>query len=140
MLSTGHLTILQYNIQKSRKEVVIPLFEDQRVQNVDILAIEEPWRNPAQATTYHPLKRFLELVFEDRSNNTRECFFVNRRLALSESGFTHHTPDLCTPHLKIAELRKIHIHSVYNPCFSRGDDLSKGSIPILMKSDSGLSG
>lgn len=112
---------------------MIPLFEDQRVQDVDILAIQEPWRNPVQATTYHPLKRFFGLVFEDRSNNTRVCFFVNKRLALSEWSFTHHTPDLCTLHLKIAELRKIHIHNVYNPCSSGGDDLSNGSIPNLMK-------
>lgn len=84
MLSTGHLTILQYNVRKSRKGVMIPLFEDQRVQDIDILAIQEPWRNPAQATTYHSLKRFFELLFDGRSNNTRVCFFVNKRLALSE--------------------------------------------------------
>ena len=112
---------------------MISLFEDQWVQDIDILAIQEPWRNPGQGTTYHPLKRFFELVFDDKSNNTRVCFFVNKKLALSEWSFTYNTSELCTLHLKIAELRKIHIHNVYNPCSSRGDDLSKGSIPNLMK-------
>lgn len=88
---------------------MIPLFEDQRVQDVDILAIQEPWRNPAQATTYHPLKGIFELVFEDKSNNTRVCFFVNKRLALSEWSFTHNTPDLCTLHLKIEKTSITHM-------------------------------
>lgn len=35
---------------------MIPLFGNPQVQNIDLLAIQEPWQNPAQATTYHPLK------------------------------------------------------------------------------------
>lgn len=83
MLRTGHLTILQYNARKSRRGVMMPLFEDQRVQNIDILAIKEPRRNPAQATTYHPLKRVFEFVFEDRSNNTRVVNIINEAMNIS---------------------------------------------------------
>ena len=60
---------------------------------------------------------------------TKEITYI----ALSEWSFTHHTSNLCTLHLKVAELRKIHVHNVYNPCSSRGDDLFKGTIPNLMK-------
>ncbi len=112
---------------------MILLLEDQQAQDIDIMAIQDLWQNFAQATTYYPLKKFFKLVFDDKSNNTRVCFFVNKRLALSEWSFTHYTSDLYTLNLKIAELQKIHIHNVYNACTSKRDDLSKGSIPNLMK-------
>lgn len=54
---------------------MIPLFENQAVQAIDVLAIQKLWQNPWQATTFHPLKRCFELVFDDRNNSTRVCFF-----------------------------------------------------------------
>lgn len=59
MVSQDKLTILQYNMRKSRKEVMIPLFENEQIKEVDIIARQEPWQNPWKHTTYHPLKSFL---------------------------------------------------------------------------------
>lgn len=54
---------------------MIAFFENQAVENIDVLTIQEPWQNPYQVTTYHPLKRCFELVFDDRNKSTRVCFF-----------------------------------------------------------------
>lgn len=39
MLITKHLTILQYNLRKSSKGIMILLFKNQAIENIDILAI-----------------------------------------------------------------------------------------------------
>ncbi len=39
MISQDKLTILQYNTRKSRKEVMIPLFENEHIEEVDIIAL-----------------------------------------------------------------------------------------------------
>lgn len=38
------LSILQYNTRKSRKQVVMPLFDDPQTLSYDIIAIQEPWQ------------------------------------------------------------------------------------------------
>ena len=48
------LKILQYNVQKSKDKVMAPLLADPRIQKFDIIAIQEPWKNPYQETTYYP--------------------------------------------------------------------------------------
>ncbi len=112
---------------------MIPLFENRAVENVDVLTIQESWHNPWQATTYHPLKQYFELVFDDQNKGTRVCFFINKKLALSKWSFTYQMADLCTLHLKVSDQQTLHVHNVYNPCSSRGDDLSEGIIPDLME-------
>jgi hypothetical protein len=37
------LRILQYNVHKSKDRVLIPLFEDERIADIDIIAVQEPW-------------------------------------------------------------------------------------------------
>jgi len=51
---TGTLKILQYNVNHGKEATVIPLLQDQRVKEFDILAIQEPWRNLYIATGYNP--------------------------------------------------------------------------------------
>ncbi|KMQ41166.1 Endonuclease/exonuclease/phosphatase [Trichophyton rubrum] len=45
--------ILQYNVQKSRDVVLAYLFQDPRILEYDILAIQEPWSNHFIAISYH---------------------------------------------------------------------------------------
>jgi hypothetical protein len=35
------LQLLQYNVQKSKDKVMVPLFEDPRIWDFDIIAIQE---------------------------------------------------------------------------------------------------
>lgn len=43
MVGHRELRILQYNVQKSRDVVLASLFQDPKVLEYDILAIQEPW-------------------------------------------------------------------------------------------------
>jgi hypothetical protein len=45
MLGYQELRILQYNVQKLREVVLTSLFQNPRVLEYDVLAIQEPWRN-----------------------------------------------------------------------------------------------
>lgn len=108
------LTILQYNTRKSREVVMIPLFEDlENILKVDIIALQEPWRNQRDLTAYHPLKQNFELIYLP-SIETRVCFYVRKGIALSSWTYTHHSADYTTLHLFTTNHRKIHVHNIYN--------------------------
>jgi hypothetical protein len=76
MLENHTLSILQYDVNKSRSGVMIPLFESEGITDFDILAIQEPWRNLYQPTTNNRLNQYFELHYMN-DKNTRVCFFVN---------------------------------------------------------------
>jgi endonuclease/exonuclease/phosphatase (EEP) superfamily protein YafD len=48
------IRILQYNVNKSRNKVLAALLEDQRLKTYDVIAIQEPWRNPFDSQAYNP--------------------------------------------------------------------------------------
>uniref|UniRef100_A0A8H7K2N2 RNase H type-1 domain-containing protein n=1 Tax=Bionectria ochroleuca TaxID=29856 RepID=A0A8H7K2N2_BIOOC len=115
-LMVGHheLRILQYNVQKSRDVVLASLFKDARVREYDILAIQEPWRNPFITTTYHPLKTDFQLTyFNDAA--TRVCLYINKRIDPSTWSVSHISKDINYLSLRNpASNETIHILNVYN--------------------------
>ena len=117
MTKDRQISILQYNVMRSRTKVMAPLFRDRRTREFDIIALQEPWKNPFRDTTYHPLKREFELLHFN--GPARTCIFVNKRIASSSWTVTYHTSDLCTLHLKLANNSNaggaIHIYNIYNP-------------------------
>jgi ribonuclease HI len=129
MLKDNTLSILQYNVNKSRDKVMAGLLADERALEYDIIAIQEPWRNPFHHTTYHPVKDRFDLIYQD-SESTRVCFFINIKLRGSWT-YTHHSPDYTTIALQIQEHhpRTIHIHNVYNP--SPWPACPLGTLPLL---------
>jgi hypothetical protein len=127
------LTVLQYNVNKSRERVMAPLLADENVWKYDIIAIQEPWRNRFQTTTYHPVKDRFDLVYNEQPN-TRVCFFINSQLRGAWT-HTHHTPDLDTLHLQFQdgkEVRTVHIHNVYYPVEGQ-DGNQPSTLPDLRK-------
>jgi len=44
--NTDGLKILQYNVMRSRDEVMATLLRDPKIQDYDILALQEPWKKP----------------------------------------------------------------------------------------------
>ena len=50
MIAENTLTILQYNVRKSRDTVMATLLRDPRIKDLDIIAIQEPWRNSFSET------------------------------------------------------------------------------------------
>ena len=59
------LSILQYNVRKSKDKVMASLLRDKRITNYDILAIQEPWRNPFINTIHNPIPQHFELAYVD---------------------------------------------------------------------------
>lgn len=82
MITQNTLTILQYNVRKSRDTVMATFLCDPRINDYDIIAIQELWRNPFSTTTHHLAKDQFHLCYptNEEEGPARVCFFVNRRL------------------------------------------------------------
>ena len=116
------IKILQYNVMKSRDVVMATLLRDPRIQEYDILALQEPWRNPFISTTHNPITHSFHLCFpnDSREAPARVCFFVNKRIESNKWRFTEQTRDLCTLEIitntpPTEAATKFYIHNVYNP-------------------------
>lgn len=61
---------------------MIALLRDLGVLDHDILAIEEPWKNPIAETTNHPTKSAVYLCYPKTGEDgpVRVCLFTNKRL------------------------------------------------------------
>ena len=118
----------------SKDRVMASLLKDKRTLKYDILAIQEPWKNPFENTTFHPAKDSFHLVYNTRTERTRVCFFVNKRLETSRWSVAEHSADLITLKLQIKgqqEDRIINIHNAYNPPPILDSHEPIGTIPAL---------
>ena len=109
-----------------------PLLGDEQTWNYDIIAIQEPWGNKFQQTTYNPIKDRFDLLYQEH-DQTRVCFFVNKRLA-GRWIHTSHTPDLATLKLWIVgetEEQWINIHNPYKPIPTSNRDDEPSTLPDL---------
>ena len=114
MVGHQELRILQYNVQKSRDVVLASLFQDPRILEYDVLAIQEPWRNPFIATSYHPLKAHFQLTYLD-DDATRVCFYINKRIDPSTWSVSYITKDIIALEITNPTLHnKLCIINVYN--------------------------
>jgi len=100
------------------------LLNDKQIQQYDILAIQEPWRNPFFHTTYNPTRDHFDLIYQNHSANmTRKGQWT----------YTDHSPDLITLSIRCSINdtleRTIHIHNIYNPSPSTNSRL--GTLPLL---------
>jgi hypothetical protein len=114
MIKHQELHILQYNIWKSKDVVLASLFQDRWIREYDVLAIQEPWRNPFIPTTYHPLKTDFQLAYLEHKA-TRVCFYINKRIDPSTWNTTHLTKDITMLEISNPTLgNKLRIINVYN--------------------------
>jgi hypothetical protein len=88
MIIQNTLTILHYNVRRSKDTVMATLLREPRINNYDILAIQEPWSNPFSATTHHPAMDRFHICYPDDEEGgpARVCFFVNKRLGRIAAG------------------------------------------------------
>ena len=132
------LSILQYNVRKSRDTVMATLLRDSRVAEFDVLALQEPWRNPYIATTHHPAKDTFHLCCppdDGESRPARICFFVNKRLDHSKWRFDAHSRDAGSLTIEIQledrETTQITIYNVYNP--TKGAEDRESVLPVVSR-------
>jgi hypothetical protein len=90
---------------------MIPLLEDRLVKAYDVLAIQEPWRNPSALTTYRGRGTGFFLAHDKVPG--RVCFYINERLDPNSWTIIYHSPDFCTLSLQ-AEQQTWQIHNVYS--------------------------
>jgi exonuclease III len=113
---THTLRILQYNVNKSRNKVLAALLEDPEIKNYDIIAVQEPWRNPFDSQAYNPRQSGFHLI-DKKSAESRVSIYVNKEISSNIWTETIHSPDLITVSIRLAGERNeiINIHNIYNP-------------------------
>jgi len=75
------LRILQYNVQKSKNGVMVPLVNGSHTP-YDIIAIQEPWLNLMLNITYYPRSCKYNLVFPQQGR-ARTCLLINKQIPLA---------------------------------------------------------
>lgn len=118
------LQILQYNVGK-RRTVMLDLFINDEVNNIDIIAIQEPWRNSETGLIPNMDKDHFELVYLMNNSRARVCFFINKKAALAGWQYKTYSNDLSTVTVKTSDGRKIRVHNIYN------QPITEGSLGLL---------
>jgi exonuclease III len=131
----SQLRILQYNVNHGKEATIIPLLRDTRIKEFDILAIQEPWRNPNIATGYNPLRSSFYLAYPP-DKLTRVCFYVNKALHPGKWSVTNHHKDMQTLTIDLnrapgQESTPIQIHNVYNPSPASYTSQEMGTLATL---------
>ena len=82
-----YLSMIQYNMRKDKDGTMAPFLRDERVLSADVIAVQEPWSNPYQATTHHPQKDLYHLAWpsdeiprETGRSPVRVCMFIHKRI------------------------------------------------------------
>ena len=117
MLENDTLSILQYNVNNSKIQIMISLFETESIEKFDILIMQKFWKNSFQLTTNNRLSQQFELLYMPDAV-TRVCMFINKRIAKIEYFHTFHNRNLISLRMQIADDRVINIHNMYNSCKS----------------------
>jgi hypothetical protein len=86
------------------------------VAEADIIAVQEPWENPYNDTTYHPLKQTHELLYPNSSETggrARVCMYVAKRVTT----WTHHVHSAFCHELRFkTTLGELRFFNIYNEC------------------------
>lgn len=87
---------------------------ENEVVSADVIAIQEPWENPFQDNTHHPLKQTHELIYPQASETEgrgRVCIFIAKRL---EHTHLAHSRDCQEVRIKTELSGELRIINVYN--------------------------
>ena len=96
---------------------MLPLLADPNTQDYDIIAIQEPWRNPSIPTTLISYQSGFHLLYRP-NRDTRVCFYINNTIDPDSWEVEYRSADMCTLkiRMKIGNTSDvIHIHNMYNP-------------------------
>lgn len=117
MSNKATLSILQYNMRNERVTTMIPLLADPKLQDYNVVAIQEPWKNLFGATTLSFHCSGFHLLYKPRGN-TQVCLYINERIDPDSWEIEYGSADICTLKIKIQNNNVkslIYIYNVYNP-------------------------
>ena len=136
-MSGRNLKIMQYNVRKEKIKVLTPLLESEEVQDMDILAIQEPWFNTTNKSTYNPSHSKFHLVHQGKEG-TRVCIYVNKRIDIDSWDEVFSGNDCCSIKIKLKKTEdteekiEVWVHNVYNPSpTSYKTKDSPSTIPVI---------
>ncbi|KAK8006761.1 WD40-repeat-containing domain protein [Apiospora arundinis] len=96
-------------------------FDDPKVLDYDVIAIQEPWINSKEYNSYNPRAMDFTLWLPTPDKITGVAFYVNKRLDQSRISFTSHTSHLATLAISYDPVttttttpNTLYIHNVYN--------------------------
>ncbi len=110
------LWILQYNVYKFREKMMIVLLHEKKIKNHDILILQELWWFDENFRAYCSTT----VNFTLKNNESRICFYINKRIDSNIWHSTWHFKDVNTIMLQTLindtqMIQKvIHIHEAYN--------------------------
>lgn len=105
---------MQYNVRKEKNGTMVPLLLDKRIQDYDILAIQEPWRNPFMSTSYCPRGACFTLAYQE-DPQTRVCFYIHKNLDPNSWEVEYISTDLSVLTLRQGgDLPTIRIYNAYS--------------------------
>ena len=93
---------------------MIPLIADPRVQEYDIIAIQELWQNLAVSTTLSLYQSGFYLLYKP-GDNTCVCFYINNKIDLGSWEITYLSANMCFLALTVYSHNKPRIINIYNP-------------------------
>jgi hypothetical protein len=104
------LRVLQYNEQKSKNRVMVPLLDGPGTP-YDVIAVQEPWLNLGVETTYCPQSCPYYLVFP-QGGRARTCLYINKRIPLAK-WHSYEELDYCRVRIDTQQ-GPITIHNIYS--------------------------
>ena len=78
---------------------MIPLLADTKTQDYDIIAIQEPWRNPSAPTSLSSHQSGFHLLYCP-GGDARVCFYVNDLIDTDSWEVEFTSADMCTLKIK----------------------------------------
>ena len=122
--------ILQYNVNKSKNKVLAGLLADPRVKEFDIIAVQEPWRNPYDSTAYSTRDSGFHLV-DIRDKDSRVSTYVNKRISIDSWSEVSHSMDAQSITLRLGATQ-INVHNIYSPPPASHTDNSEISVLTVL--------
>ena len=98
----NRLKVLQYNVQKSKDKVIAPLLADKAVASYDILALQEPWKNPYKNATYCPNSSAFYTAYNNQER--RSCFLINKSLDINSWDIDYSGSDVYSFRLQLLDI------------------------------------
>lgn len=130
------LRILQYNVHKSRNKMMIALLQEEKIQEYNILVIQESWQHHVGISAYNSRSANFTLV----NNDEKTYFYINKRIDSNNWHNTWHSKDVETITLQLQSLDDnttrhdlVNVHDVYNSFLNSHNDTINKSSFLAMK-------
>lgn len=115
MKDTKTWTIIQYNVNRSKDRVQHDFLHKLDPQTHHIVAIQEPWRNPADNSTIrHPAYHLVS----PETPRSRTCIYISKEIAIDKWKIDE-VPEEAGGDITSISLQtdqgKVRVHNIYNP-------------------------